>query len=54
MIGIIKSAKRLGIRPEQGPVILGYVNEHFHDLEPRGEMIEMNNPGSVANDLSPE
>ena len=52
--GIVKSAKRLGMRPEPGPVIPGYVNEHFQDLEPRGEMIEMNNPGSVANDLSPE
>ena len=54
MIGIVKSAKRLGMRSEAGPVMHGYVNEHFQDLEPRGEMIEMNNPGSVANDLSPE
>ena len=54
MIGIVKSAKCLGMRPGPGPVIPGYMNEHFQDLEPREEMIEMNNPGSVANDLSPE
>ena len=32
--GVRKAAKRLGMTADPGPIILGYVDEHFQDLEP--------------------
>ena len=52
--GVRKAAKRLGMAADPGPVIPGYVDEHFQDLEPSGEEVEANAPGSVGNDLPNE
>ena len=52
--GLRKAAKRLGMAADPGPVIPGYVDEHFQDLEPSGEEIEGSAPGSAGNNLPNE
>ena len=39
---------------DPGPEVPGYVSEHFPDLRPSGQEVEVNAPGSVANDLPKE
>ena len=45
------AAKRLGMAADPGPEFPGYVSEHFQHLRPRGKKVEVNAPGSLANDL---
>ena len=52
--GVRKTAKRLGMTADPGPVIPGYVGQHFQDLVPSGDEIEGSAPGSVGNDLPHE
>ena len=39
--GIVKKAQKLGMTAEIGPEIEGYVDEHFQDLQPSGEEVEV-------------
>ncbi len=52
--GILKAAKRLGMAADPGPAVPGYVDDHFQDPEPEGEVVNVNNPDSIANDLPSE
>ena len=49
-----KAAKRLGMSVDPGPVIPGYVDKHFQDLEPSGAEVEASAAGSTGNDLPNE
>ena len=52
--GSAKAAKRLGMLADPGPVIPGYVDKHFQDLEPSVAEVEAGAPGSIGNDLPNE
>ena len=52
--GVRKTAKRLGMGADPGPIIPGYVDEHFQEPKPSGEEVEGSAPGSVGNDLPNE
>ena len=47
--GIIKKAKELGMCPEPGPPVEGYLDEHFEDVEPQGEEEEYEDAELWAN-----
>ena len=50
--GIIKKAnscKQLGMCPEPGPPVEGYVDEFFEDIEPQGEEEEYGDAELLAN-----
>ncbi len=51
--GVVKKSKQLGMSAELGPEIDGYVDQHFQDLEPAGEVAEVPDP-SFARDLPSE
>ena len=42
--GIVKKAQKLGMTPELGPEIEGYVDQHFQDEQPDGEEVEVADP----------
>ena len=42
--GIVKKAQKLGMTPELGPEIEGYVDQHFQDEQPDGEEVEVTDP----------
>ena len=42
--GTVKKAQKLGMTAELGPEIEGYVDEHFQDLQPSGEEVEVVDP----------